>query len=74
MQDENNMEKTFIYQLSKNSQLKYFKNILLLSSFQDSYAPYDSARMQISSKDTNDWKIWANNEMASNLLDGIPIN
>ena len=47
MQDNNDLKSTVMYRLSEHEGLSWFKNILLLSSYQDSYAPFDSARIQV---------------------------
>ena len=43
----NELEKSCLYQLSEMKGLNWFKHIVLVSSYQDSYAPFDSARIQI---------------------------
>jgi hypothetical protein len=50
MTDDSNLENCFLYKLSKEKGLEHFKNIILISSYQDMYAPFDSARIQISNK------------------------
>ena len=44
------IEQCYLFQLSKEKGLEWFKNIILVSSYQDMYAPFDSARIQISNK------------------------
>lgn len=56
MTDAKNMEDTCIYKLSCAKGLQWFKNIALLSSHQDQYAPFDSARIQICKKANDDAK------------------
>lgn len=56
MTDSKNMEETFIYQLSCAKGLAWFKNIALLSSHQDQYVPFDSARIQICKRANDDAK------------------
>lgn len=46
MTDHKNLEECFLYKLAKNDQLFWFKNIILVSSPQDKYVPYSSARIQ----------------------------
>ena len=41
-----NLETCFLYKLSQERGLEWFKNIILVSSYQDMYAPFESARMQ----------------------------
>lgn len=49
MSDNSDLEKTFMFKLSETKGLEWFKNVILVSSYQDSYAPFDSARIQIGS-------------------------
>jgi hypothetical protein len=49
MSDNSDMTKTFMFKLSEAKGLEWFKNVILVSSYQDSYAPFDSARIQIGS-------------------------
>ena len=46
------LETCYLYKLSQEKGLEWFKNIILVSSYQDMYAPFDSARIQISNKDS----------------------
>ncbi|CAG9316223.1 unnamed protein product [Blepharisma stoltei] len=69
MGDNRNMRQTFMYELSTKKGLGWFKQVALVSSFQDQYVPYDSARMEVSQRAANDpdkGEIYM--EMASNLL------
>ena len=75
MTDSSNLEECTLYKLSEFKGLNWFKHIVLVSSYQDSYAPFDSARIQICTKATND----ANKgniyiKMARNLLSGLPLD
>ena len=45
-----NLETCKLYKLSQEKGLEWFKNIIFVSSYQDMYAPFDSARIQISNK------------------------
>lgn len=45
MTDHLNIESSFLYQLSQDQGIAMFKFVILVGSFQDSYAPYDSARI-----------------------------
>jgi hypothetical protein len=45
MKDHENWRNCYLYKLSQNNGLKYFKNIAFLASSQDSYVPYESARI-----------------------------
>lgn len=72
MTDAPNMEDTYLFKLSKNKGLEWFKTVVLLSSYQDMYAPFESARIQTSKKATQEstrGSVWAN--MAKNILSNI---
>lgn len=56
MADSKNIEDSFLYKLSCSEGLEWFKNIVLVSSFKDNYAPFDSARIQNCSQATQDLK------------------
>jgi hypothetical protein len=45
MKDEKELEKTFLYKLSNEGSLKMFNKIILLSSLEDSYVAWHSARI-----------------------------
>ena len=45
MTDSKNVEQTALYKLSQVKGLEWFKHVILISSFQDQYAPFDSARI-----------------------------
>ncbi|XP_020527412.1 protein FAM135B isoform X2 [Amborella trichopoda] len=44
--DDADIQKTFFYKLNKQKTLENFKNVILLSSPQDGYVPYHSARIE----------------------------
>ena len=46
MADSEKVEETFLYQLSSKKGLEWFKKVTLISSHQDLYVPYHSARVQ----------------------------
>ena len=72
MTDQKNMEDTCLYKLSMTYGLQWFKNICLVSSYQDQYAPFDSARIQIckrASDDARKGNMYI--KMAQNLLLGL---
>jgi hypothetical protein len=50
------MEDTCLYKLSKYDGLSWFKHVMLVSSYQDQYSPFDSARIQICPDATQDVK------------------
>jgi len=45
MSDKPKLEDCYLFQLSKEKGLEHFKNIILVGSYQDMYAPFDSARI-----------------------------
>ncbi|XP_019154428.1 PREDICTED: uncharacterized protein LOC109150890 isoform X5 [Ipomoea nil] len=45
--DDPDIENTFLYKLCKQKTLENFRNIILLSSPQDGYVPYHSARIEM---------------------------
>ena len=45
MTDESDIRDTYLYKLAQDDCLKQFKYVKLVSSYQDSYAPHDSARI-----------------------------
>ncbi|XP_067938421.1 protein FAM135A-like isoform X2 [Watersipora subatra] len=47
LKDHTDPKSTFIYKLSEQPGLEYFKNVLLVSSMQDKYVPYHSTRIEI---------------------------
>ncbi|XP_024983059.1 protein FAM135B-like isoform X2 [Cynara cardunculus var. scolymus] len=71
--DDIDLENTFFYKLSKQKTLESFKNIILLSSPQDGYVPYHSARMEMCQASSADYskkgKLFL--EMLNNCLDQI---
>ncbi|KAL3002805.1 hypothetical protein AAZX31_08G074700 [Glycine max] len=71
--DDPDLENTFIYNLSKEKTLANFQNVLLLSSPQDGYVPYHSARIEPCPAASLDFskrgKIFL--EMLNNCLDQI---
>ncbi|XP_057416936.1 uncharacterized protein LOC130711369 isoform X2 [Lotus japonicus] len=69
--DDPDLENTFIYNLSKEKTLENFRNVILLSSPQDGYVPYHSARIETCPAASLDFskrgKIFL--EMLNNCLD-----
>jgi hypothetical protein len=47
MTDAKTAEESTLYRLSQQKGPEWFKHVILVSSFQDQYAPFDSARIQI---------------------------
>lgn len=56
LKDADDITKTFLYKLSKAPGLGWFSRVILVSSPQDTYSPYDSSRIQISMKNTSNLK------------------
>ncbi len=46
MEDSDNLKETFLYKLSNEKGLEWFSRVALYSCYQDSYVPYDCARIQ----------------------------
>ncbi|XP_043694472.1 protein FAM135B-like isoform X2 [Telopea speciosissima] len=71
--DDSDLQNTFFYKLCKQKTLENFKNIILLSSPQDGYVPYHSARIELCQASSWDYskkgKIFI--EMLNNCLDQI---
>lgn len=71
--DDIDLENTFFYKLSKQKTLENFKNIILLSSPQDGYVPYHSARIEMCQSSSGDYsrkgKVF--HDMLNNCLDQI---
>jgi pimeloyl-ACP methyl ester carboxylesterase len=71
MSDAERMEDTYLYKLSQQKGLSWFKNVALVSSYQDQYAPFDSARIQICKKALEDPKAKVYVQMAKNILSKV---
>ncbi|KAK8967313.1 hypothetical protein KSP40_PGU010399 [Platanthera guangdongensis] len=71
--DDPDLQNTFFYKLCKQKTLEHFKNIILLSSPQDGYVPYHSARIELSPASSSDYsrKAQVFLEMLNNCLDQI---
>lgn len=52
--DDPELRKTFLYQLCRQKTLDQFQNVILLSSPQDGYVPYHSARIEMCPAATGD--------------------
>ncbi|EAR94467.2 serine esterase, putative (macronuclear) [Tetrahymena thermophila SB210] len=74
MADSKDIENTFLYRLSKAKGLGWFKNVCLVSSYQDSYAPFDSARIEMTKEAMKDAKGKLYNEMTQNILSQLSTN
>uniref|UniRef100_A0A0D9XX67 DUF676 domain-containing protein n=1 Tax=Leersia perrieri TaxID=77586 RepID=A0A0D9XX67_9ORYZ len=71
--DDQDPQNTFFYKLCKLKTLENFKNIILLSSPQDGYVPYHSARIELcpAASSDNSKKGQVFTEMLNNCLDQI---
>jgi hypothetical protein len=71
--DDQDPQNTFFYRLCKSKTLENFKNIILLSSPQDGYVPYHSARIELcpAASTDNSRKGQVFTEMLNNCLDQI---
>lgn len=70
MSDAKEPKDRFIYKLSKLPGLEWFSKVILVSSYQDHYCPYDSARIEIGKwKGTKGFEHFE--KMASNILGKI---
>ncbi|KAI3746992.1 hypothetical protein L6452_09434 [Arctium lappa] len=71
--DDIDLQNTFFYKLCKQKTLESFKNIILLSSPQDGYVPYHSARIEMCQASSQDYskkgKVFL--EMLNNCLEQI---
>ncbi|XP_063299046.1 protein FAM135A isoform X3 [Pelobates fuscus] len=67
--DHSDPRQTFLYKLSKKPGLEHFRNVVLVSSLQDRYVPYHSARIEMCKtalKDKQSGPVYA--EMIKNIL------
>ena len=71
MNDHEDPKQTFMYKLSRNDHLNLFNNVILMSSPQDSYVPYSSARIQPAKPSGNNKIDLAIFEMAKNIWSRI---
>ncbi|CAD6254640.1 unnamed protein product [Miscanthus lutarioriparius] len=71
--DDHDPQNTFFYKLCKLKTLENFKNIILVSSPQDGYVPYHSARIDLchASSSDNSKRGQVFTEMLNNCLDEI---
>ena len=72
MKDDTDLRKSFMYKLSRNEGLRWFKEVILISSPQDTYSPFDSSRIQVSKINTSDSKTSSIfNEMVQSIVESI---
>ncbi|XP_021858514.1 uncharacterized protein [Spinacia oleracea] len=71
--DDPDLQNTFFFELCQQKTLEHFKNIILLSSPQDGYVPYHSARIELCPASSSDFskrgQVFV--EMLNNCLDQI---
>jgi hypothetical protein len=63
------VEKCYLFELSRRKGLQYFKNVILVASQQDQYVPHHSARIETTPAETKWGQI--HNRMAMNLLEQL---
>jgi Putative serine esterase (DUF676)/Protein FAM135 len=71
MTDSPDPEESFLVKLSLLPGLEWFKHIAFVSSYQDSYAPFESARVEVGQDAASDTKGQLYLKMANNLLSRI---
>lgn len=71
MNDRENLQETFLYKLSLMDKLSWFNNIILLSSPQDLFVPYSSARIQPQKPDNASLKDRIIYKMAENIWKNV---
>lgn len=69
MTDHEDPNQTFLYKLAENDQLNLFNNVIMVSSPQDKYVPYTSARIQPVKPQNNDKMDNAIFQMAKHIWD-----
>ncbi|XP_052109217.1 uncharacterized protein LOC107460986 [Arachis duranensis] len=74
--DDPHFQNTFLYKLSKQKTLEYFRNIILISSPQDGYIPYHSARIESCPAASHDKSKKGRMfiEMLNDILDQVRVN
>jgi hypothetical protein len=68
MEDAPNLKNTYMYRLSTQGSLKDFKKIILLSSLEDSYVTWHSARISTYDSNTKSDYGKIEHEMVENIL------
>ncbi|EZG80086.1 putative serine esterase [Gregarina niphandrodes] len=73
--DHKDYKQTFLYRLSKNGALRFFDHVILVSSPQDNYVPYESARVEFSQRVMKD-PIWCtiHHDLVTNIMADITHN
>jgi Putative serine esterase (DUF676)/Protein FAM135 len=75
LEDAPHYKDTYLYKLSLTKGLSYFENVILASSHEDQYVPYESSRMEISNKTKIDSTYGPIiREMISNVMNTLQTN
>jgi alpha-beta hydrolase superfamily lysophospholipase len=53
LSDNKNIKQCFLYRLAMTQGMEWFKNVMLISSYQDFYSPYESSRMELHKQQAN---------------------
>ena len=67
LKDSLNFRQCYLYELARNSKLSCFEQVLLVSSSQDSYVPFESARIEVDIDNPNTIQL----EMADGIIENI---
>ncbi|KAL4442271.1 hypothetical protein ABPG74_005612 [Tetrahymena malaccensis] len=70
MKDHKDLRQTYLYNLSKQEGLEWFRNVVFCSSTQDHYVPVESARVE-KLQEQGGQSIQVYNEMVDNLLSNL---
>lgn len=72
LSDANTVKDSYMFKLSEYQGLEFFRNVLLFSSYQDYYAPFESARIEYGDIENKDRKNgFLIKKMAQNILNRI---
>ena len=73
MRDHSDLKQCFIYKLSERDKLHRFTNVVLLSSHQDRYVPFHSARIEVCNDAKRDYSYngLSYREMVQNIIQPI---
>ncbi|XP_002169426.4 protein FAM135A isoform X1 [Hydra vulgaris] len=75
LNDSTDLRDTFMYRLSLTNGFQYFKNVLLVSSVQDHYVPFHSARVEMSKQvlkgNTEHGRVYK--EMLDNIMNPLMV-
>lgn len=76
MEEHVDPRKTFLYELSKEGHLRYFRRIILLSSYEDNYVSWHSARISphLSSNSSSKVQMQMCDNMMSNNIYGASVH